>query len=248
VANFNKQQTALTIVQEACGLLGLPVPAAVASNPSNATAQQMWVQLRHLGRRLCKPTEGYRWQVLTRLWSLNTLPATTLYALPDDWDSFIDSSAWNYTSRLPMLGPASDQQWQTLKARNLGSSVFSVVYRTSAGKFELQSAPATAQQLRIAYTSRAWVQQGGDPTTLRDYPVADDDLVLFDPELMAAGLKLAFLTAKGFDTTAATADFKIALEAAINADSDAPMLSLVPGGGPALLDAQFNVPDTGYGS
>jgi hypothetical protein len=248
VANFNKQQTALAIVQDTCGLLGLPKPAAVASNPTDVTAQQMWSLLRHAGRRLCKPTDGYRWQVLTRLWSLDTLPATTLYTLPDDWDSFIDTTAWNYTSRMPMLGPASTQQWQTLKARNLGNSVFSVVYRTSAGKLELQAAPATAQQLRLAYTSRAWVQKGGDPTTLRDYPDADDDLVLFDPELMVASLKLAFLTAKGFDTTAATADYKLALEAAINADSDAPVLSLVPGGGPALLDPQFNAPDTGYGS
>lgn len=249
MANFNKQQTALAIVQEACALLALPVPSAVASNPTNVTAQQMWAQLRHLGRRLCKPTDGYRWQVLTRLWSLNTVPGTTLYTLPADWDSFIDSTAWNYSSRLPMLGPANDQQWQTLKARSLGNTVFSVIYRTSAGKFELQNSPATAQQLGIAYTSRAWVQKGGDPNTLRDYPDADDDLVLFDPELMVASLKLAFLTAKGFDTTAATADYKLALEAAMNADSDAPMLSAVPGGsGPALLDAQFNVPDTGYGS
>jgi hypothetical protein len=59
---------------------------------------------------------------------------------------------------------------------------------------------------------------------------------------------LRFLTAKGFDTTAALADYQQALESAICADTDAPVLSFNQTDSYPLINTAFNAPDTGYGA
>ncbi|GAB3773756.1 hypothetical protein GCM10028796_46750 [Ramlibacter monticola] len=239
------------ICKEVLGLMGLPVPNAVSANTNDATSRQIWVLLRQTGRRLMKPTRTHRWQALTREWKLTTVPGKTLYDLPTDHDGFIDSTAWNLASRLPMLG-ALDAQWQALRARSLGSSTISIVYRTVGEQFEIYNSPGDAQSLSIAYTSRNWVKLASPPDPQAPYadaPVADGDIVMLDPEMMVAGLQFAFLTAKGFDTTAVATQLDALIEAAIDNDSDAPVLSAVGGGSDyPLLSPVFNLPDTGYGS
>lgn len=247
MANFNKRQTGLVIIQDACAQLGLPVPIAAVSNPNDVTARQMVAHLNYLGRRLIKPADGYRWNVLRKTWQITTTPSDTFYDMPDDWDSFEDLTGWNFTSRLPMLGPATDPQWMCLKARNLGSSTISVIYRTRGGRFEIYNTFPDAQDLRIDYASRGWVQAGDNPDVYRDWLQTDSDVVLYDPDLMVAGLKLRFLSQKGFDTTSALSDYEMALEGAINADSDAPILRFNVNDDYPLINTQFNVPDTGYG-
>jgi hypothetical protein len=249
VAFFNRQKTMLAIVQDVCGQLGLPVPGLVSGAPTDVTAQQMLALLNFCGRRLIKPTNGNRWQVLSRTWNFPTVPGQTLYDMPADWDSFIDVTAWNDSSRLPMLGPALDMQWACLKARNLGPTTLSIVYRTRGGKFELYFSPSQPQTLRIDYTSRAWVQ-GTDPVlgaVLKDTMTEDADLCLYDAELITAYLKLRFLIEKGFDTTVALGDFQAALDQAQNADQDGSMLSTGGYPGFPLINTAYNLPDTGYG-
>lgn len=249
MAFFNRQRTALDIVKDVLGQLGLPIPVFIVGNDSDATASQMLALLNFCGRRLIKPTNGNRWQVLSRTWLLSTVPGQTLYDLPADWDSFIDSTAWNDSSRLPMMG-AANPQWASLKARGLGPTTLSIVYRMRAGKFELYYSPSTSQNLRIDYSSRAWVQ-GTDPTlgtVLKDAVTDDADLCLYDAELITAYLKLRFLIEKGFDTTVALGDFQSALDQAQNADQDAPAL---PTGGLAgfpLIGNAYSLPETGYGA
>jgi hypothetical protein len=248
VAFFNRQRTALDIIKDVLGQLGLPIPVFAVGNQSDDTASQMLALLNFCGRRLIKPTNGNRWQVLSRTWQLATVPGQTVYDLPPDWDSFIDATAWNDSSSLPILG-AGNSTWAMLKARNVGPTTLSIVYRLRAGKFELYYSPSDVQNLRIDYTSRAWVQ-GTDPTlgvVLKDAVTDDADLCLYDGELITAYLKLRFLIEKGFDTNVALSDFQAALDQAQNADQDAPALSTAQYRGSPLINAAYSVPETGYG-
>jgi hypothetical protein len=148
-----------------------------------------------------------------------------------------------------MIGPASEAQWNCLKARNIGPSTLSIVYRTRGGKLELYYSPSVSQDLMIDYTSRAWVQ-GTDPTLgiiVKDTMEDDADLCLLDAEMITCYLKLRFLIEKGFDTTVALADFQAALDQAQNADQDAPTLSTTKYAGFPLINSIWNVPETGYG-
>src|SRR5262245_24841348 len=185
-----KYPTALEVVQRVQGSLGLPVSQAAASNPSDVTAQQMLQLITESGRDLIKPTSGWRWTALLRTWTLTTIPAQTQYDLPSDWDSFDDVTAWNQSMRLPLLGPASGSQWNAIKARSLGPTTISLVYRTRARKFELYYSPSDAQTLLIDYSSRGWAKDANAvPDEYRDYILKDDDLIVYDNELITSKVK-----------------------------------------------------------
>jgi len=81
-----------------------------------------------------------------------------------------------------------------------------------------------------------------------DKPGASADIVNFDSNLCSRALKLAFLAAKGFDTTAAQADFDMALEQAIADDTAAPILNLNRQMWNMPLISDQNLPITGFGS
>lgn len=247
-AGYAKNPLALELIQAVLGQLALPVPVAAVASVADETAQQMVRLLTWSGRRLVKPTSGHRWSALLKTWELTTVPGTTLYDLPVDWDSFEDLTAWNFTSQLPLLGPASDPQWMALKARSLGPTTISVVYRVRGGKFELYFSPSAPQLLKIDYSSRSWVQKAvpATPITYADQITDDGDTVLYDNELINAKLKLAFLQAKGFDTSVAQAEYNEIEEAAICADADATILSANVNNSYPLIGQQ-NLPDTGYG-
>lgn len=78
-------------------------------------------------------------------------------------------------------------------------------------------------------------------------PAASTDVVLYDPLLAMRGLKLAWLKAKGFDTTSAQLDFDTTLEGVKGEDSIAPTLSLNSSSDGYLIGDK-NVPITGFGS
>lgn len=83
-----------------------------------------------------------------------------------------------------------------------------------------------------------------------DGPVAGTDVIWFNPLLMVRSLKLAFLKAKGLDTTAAERDYLTTLNAAMGMDAPGKVLnlnrtSMDPSS--VLLGGQ-SVPITGFGS
>lgn len=73
--------------------------------------------------------------------------------------------------------------------------------------------------------------------------------LMFDEELLVAGVKYEWLNAKGFDSTNAWSEFQDALERAKGADSPSPILSL--NGTGVVRDrllGTLNIPITGFGS
>lgn len=235
---FARRMTAGDICKEALALQGLPVPVTISTNSTDVTARQMWALLRTSGRRMCKPVQTHRWQVLTREWIIITEPGKTKYPLPSDFDGFFDLTGWNYTARYPML-TTNEQQWQALKARTLGDMNMTVVYRIAGDMFELHGSPSSANELHISYTSRAWVKLSDslpDDPHYADAPLGDGDIVMLDPEMMVAALQFAFMTAKGFDTGSISTTLDRLIESAINNDVDAPMLYADAGdeGGPLI--------------
>jgi len=236
-------ESALSAVQRVCGRLGLPVPNSVFSSGQNQTAQQMGYLLTEGGRKLRRANE---WQQFERQWELTTQVGVTEYDLPSGWDGFIDSTGWNQTTGFPALGPASPQQWNALKSRLVGPGQFDTIYRVVGSRFVLLNPPTEEQNLLFAFRTRNWVRDP-DMVTERDQALNDGDMILFDPELVAAGIKLLWLQAKGFDTRSAQAAFENQLEQTINRDKDASTLSLVGRSGPRFLNGFCNLPESGFG-
>jgi hypothetical protein len=100
------------------------------------------------------------------------------------------------------------------------------------------------------YLSTGWVLGMGAlvADTRKPRITLDTDYVLLDEEMFITGVKLAWLEAKGLDSSKALEAFKVQLEAAWGSSAGAPILSYTPSEYAVLLLSYANVPDAGFGS
>jgi hypothetical protein len=210
--------------------------------------QLCWL-LKSLGRDLVHMRS---WNHLRKEHSFTTVAGQSTYSLPNDYHNMIDQTWWNRTNRLPVGGPLSAQEWQYLKGRLTGV-VFNVLFRPMNRAVTLYPDTNTPGGFDIAfeYNSSYWVSRVGAPdTTVTDVPSNSSDLVWFDPLLLTRGLKLAFLKAKGFDTTAAQQDWNMSLEYVKGNDASSPILSATRRGARGMFDPLLgdqSIPITNYG-
>jgi hypothetical protein len=244
MADFTRKMTALAVIQQATGEMGLPIPAT-ANGSTDLMTMQLWSLLIQAGQELLD--DPYKWQCLVAEQTLTTIPGTVQYDLPLDWAGYYDNSSWNNSSVNPVVGSLTSQMWRLLKARNLGSNTFILQYMLRGDKLELYSSPSVAQTLKIDYMSRGWVQDASSSTTFRDYPASDSDLIRYNPRLIISKLKLLWRIAKGFDTTGAQNEYEAAYARAKGTDTPGLTINLAPVAGFPYI-GYYNIPDTGYGS
>jgi hypothetical protein len=237
--------TAGDIVNRAALRLGL----VTVTDPFSATDQNQILLcslLDEVGRDLW--TERV-WTQLTQFYSFVSVQDQAAYPLPAGFGFLINQTGWNRTNRLPLLGPLSPQEWEYLKAI-LVNVVFTVLFRPLQQQLFLFPDTNTPGGYTIAfeYISRYWVQSSTATAPDKDTPTESADIIWFDPQLMIRALKLAFLKQKGFDTSAAQADYDRTLQLIMATDSAAPILNLA--GQPYNdfpLIGQQNVPLIGFG-
>lgn len=240
-----RYETAAQAITQAALECGLSAGADPYSN-SDQAIQQIVGLLNSCGRELLQMRE---WQRMIVSYSFTVVGGDTgFYNLPADYDRHIDQTDWNPTNRLPLGGPLTAQDYTYLLATNLASSTIYISFREKDGQFVvLPQPPPTGQVITFEYISRYWVATAAAPTVLaKDAPTASDDILLYDPILIQKLLKLRFLEAKKFDTTAASQQFENALMARGGQDKSAPVLSAARSRGFPYLDDR-NVPETGYG-
>lgn len=240
---FTKFLTVSQAMTQIMGELGLSAPSSFVGSTDD-TVTQLLTFLNSAGQDLCTMTD---WQMLHREWTV-VLTSATSYDLPADWNSFVDSAMWDNTSRWPVLGPVTPQIWRMLKARLLGASSISLIYRIIGNKFIVYNSQP-GDTLVSDYYSRGWIQDGSMPivTTYRDNVGTDADIILFDGRIIIPLVKSKWRTAKGFDTTADKDDFETAWDIIVGRDTPAPTLSLGSRQGYPYL-GYGNIPDHGYGS
>lgn len=240
--------TAGTIINQAAAEVGL-VPV---SNPFSST-DPSFVQLVYLltsaGREL---VGAHQWQRFVQTHTITTTALDTGdYDLPADFGWIIDQTGWSPTSGgtgLPLGGPLSEQDWTYLVNTNLASSTIYVSFKQAQGQFQvLPQPPPSGIDISFEYMSRYWVATAAAPTVLAaDSVTATDDVVLFEPVMIVKLLKLRFLEAKGFDTTAALGQFANVFSQWTGKDTTTPVLNTARVRTFPYLGWR-NVPETNYG-
>lgn len=248
--------TAADVVSDVALELGI-VTSAI-EDPWAETDQniiQLVALLKPVGRGILRERE---WSHLTNEYSLETVAGQAIYYLPNDFRTMIAQTGWDRTNRLPLGGPLSPQEWQYLKGSGALTNLY-LLFRPLQGIFQLSSGASTpaAHTIYFEYMSNCWVFADVRTASIPIVPeavVADQDgataaanVICFDPYLFTRALKLRWLTAKGFDTTAAMADYEAALESAKSDDATAPVLSLSRSFGQEPIIGPSNVPFTGFG-
>lgn len=250
MANVERNISANDVINRAAVEVGLnPVNDVFATPDPNF--QSLRYLLNSCGQEL---VQEFDWNISMRTHKFVTQVGDTgVYDLPADFSYMIDQTGWQQGvpgSAWPLLGPASPQAWSYLTASQLFSVTIYAWFRLQQGKLWLWPQPPPPDiPIQYEYISRAWVKAGDATDEFRDTIQIPSDIVLYEPILIVKKLKLAFLQAKGFDSTKAEDEYVAALEAWKGKDQSSPKLSLL-GGGPGFrfLDGWSNVPETGFGS
>ena len=241
--------TAGEVIADAAGELGLGTYDPATFDPwasSDPNIMQMIALLKSAGRSL---TRERNWTYLRGEHTFTTVAGVSAYDYPPGFLNMIDQTGWVRSTRLPMGGPLSPQEWQYLKARLVGVTLTLLFRPMNRQMFIFPDNPTPGdQQVAFEYQSGLW--SAADPAATfptADAPTARTDTLWFDTLLLSRRLKLDFLKAKGFDTTTVLQDYKSAFELVSNDDTQAPILSLSKKS-PGILMGERNVPVTGYGN
>lgn len=237
--------TAAEVVNRTARRMGLTV-ADVADpfGSSDPNVQQLAALLSDVGEELAR---SHRWSHLKKTATFTTVAATEDYATPADYQRLLDGTAWNRTTDQPLIGPASEVEWQALKARDQ-AAVISKVFRVYQDKIWLHPVPTAAEQVAYEYLSAHWVTETGQAAPNAAFCDAATDTLHFDPHLLVCALSLAWEGAKKMDTGRSQARFDLALARAMSQDGAAAVHTQ------STADRGFrplgyaNLPDTGYGS
>jgi hypothetical protein len=234
----------LWVVQQAMSEMGLPKPLEVTTS-ADQTVQQMLSLLNRVGTDMVL---GYPWEQLTKEYVFDSSGATVapdgltlIQPLPADWSYFLDQTQWDRTNHWPLLGPKTAQEWQWLKGGLLSSGP-RIRYRVVGGNLELFPGSSVTSKIAMEYVADTWLADANTANTYYPEVFSDDNIVLLDPWVVTAYLKLKYWEAKGLDTTAYTKDFVGVWEARIGKNKGAPVLTLAPRPRTMLIGIN-NIPD-----
>ena len=194
----------LTIVQSACRRIGQPVPNVVAT-ATDATVSQLFEMANEEGVELSKAGD---WRVLRQEKVFLTLAQENqTNMIPTDLGYWIDETFWNRSSRRPIYGPISSQQWQAWKAFDT-FPVMDVFYFRGQDIL-VQPVPPAGETYAFEYSSSLWCQSAG--AVGQSEWMADTDTGILDERLMKLGLLWRFKQARGlaFDDDKATYDAQV---------------------------------------
>ncbi len=240
IANLAPANEILNRVAAEVGLA--PVSDPYASTDSN------FIQLKYLlnsaGEEL---SIAHQWEFLNKTFSFTTASTDTgSYDLPDDFLGMVQQTGWDKSTRTPLAGALSPQEWAYLEGRDMAKNTIYPKFRIQGGKFNLYpSPPPDGLQISVQYTSSKWVLLA-DGNTYGKETTTGGDTPLFDKTLITRYLKVKWLESKGFDSSKAQDDLNLMFEFLTGSDGGSSVLSL-GGGSPNILLGYYNIPDTGYG-
>ena len=239
--------TLQTIVQDVCRMVGFPVPADPAGS-TDPTVQQMIAAANMAADDMLNL---YDWRKLVKVYEISVEADypdqfEKSFELPGDFWQFIDQTQWNKNTRLPALGPISDQLWQQIKIR-MPKVVLTFLWQVRDGLLWIQTPPSTPQFFSFMYMSQGWCKDADDPTLYKNQASKNGDQILFNQYLMKLLTRAKWLEMKGFDSSAAMRDFLLNYENRRGDEQGANVLSMVSNAGLPYINVLTNVPDTGYG-
>lgn len=235
--------TALQIINRALMELGLNSAVEVAAS-TEITGQQMLALLNATGNDLVL---AHPWSELNVSYDFTTVDGQASYPVPSNYAYYIDQTMWNVTSRWPVVGPITPQEWQQLRA-GLVKVVPRQLFRIQSGAVEIFPAPSLAEPYTLPatftyqYVSSYWVTNGPTPTITQGSITSDSDVPILNSELLIKGLKVKMWNAKGLDTNLLLKEYTELFSFLTGKDKGARVLSMSPRFGSIFIN-RANVPD-----
>ncbi len=221
----------LTVIQDACKWLALPVPTAAVSS-TDVQVVQLLSLLNEEGVELRKWPD-HNWRKLTKQKTFDTVAAEVqTSAIPADFDYYINDTMWDRTTIRQVIGPLNPQDWQREKA---GPTFTSVYYgmRFRGNDLLLTPTPTAGDDIYYEYSSTYWVCASGSETPTKAAATVDTDTFVFPETILSRGVRWRFLRAKGLDYAEEFARWTDMVQTEVARD-----------GGAAKLNAGSNFPES----
>lgn len=214
----------LTVIQAACGRANVPAPTTVMGAVTDTQVLQMLRLLEEEGVDLAK--RGF--------WQGNTFEATLTTVATEDQGAMTtiasngfayirNSTFWDRTNRLPILGPLSDDQWSALKG--VGMTGPRYYYRIRGGKLLVNPTPTAGYTWAFEYASLNWIL-GIDGTTYKAAFTLDTDTILLPEFLVLSGLRWRWKKEKGLDYAEDFRTYENQVKDAFGRDGGKPILQM----------------------
>lgn len=231
--------TLLSIVQRASDELTLPRPAVVIAS-LDPQIRQLLALLQEEGRYLMM---AHEWSFLRTLYTFPTVASTATYAVPADFDRYINGTFWDQTNKMQVMGPDTAQADRWRQQSTTGQAGIRKNFRLVGSNIQLFPTPADVATIGYEYISNKWARSNA--SVAQTEFLADADTSLFDPYLMLKGLKWRFLSTKGLDAQVAQAEYQNYLDMCKGKDNTGETLCMGGQSGSPFLSLD-NVPDSGY--
>ena len=188
--------TLLSVVQDFCKRQNLPSPSTVYGSTDQGVLQMMAL-LEEEGNDLA---QRHFWEALTREADHTSLALEdqgAIATIADDGFRFIvNDTIWDRSTRLPVCGPMSAQNWQALKA--LVSTGPRYRFRIRGGKLLVNPAAVASESWYFEYVSKNWISNAAGNIFKARFTV-DTDIILLPDDLCLQGLRWRWKKEKGFD-------------------------------------------------
>jgi hypothetical protein len=234
--------TAIQVIRQASGELGLPIPKEAAAS-LNEQVVQMLALLNSAGNELCRMFE---WQFLRKTADLILVPGQSKYALPPDFSKLLNQTLWEKSNVYSVIGPVSNRAWAYLTNSVTIAPQYCFIIKDR--QFQFVPTPGDDGQgtggINYDYISEGWVQAQNDPSIYRSVILDDGDTIQFDFWLIVKFLKLKVWEAKGLDTTNYKTDFLRVFGDVTSQDKGASVLGISR---PTVYLPSPVAPDTGFG-
>lgn len=235
--------TALSLIQDACGELGLAQPSGSLYSSTDPLVQQLASLANREGKDLARRKN---WAALTRQASFTTVAQELQTSfIPSDLDRFVTDSMWNTSTVRKVFGPMTPQEYERYQAYPIFTSVnpAAIIFNNGSGQqFYLQPAPAAGQTIQYFYVMTTWAQATGGGALKAAFS-ADTDVALIPETLITLGIKWRYKMAKGFDYSQDKQIYEQQVEQFASRDGGgAPVLNLNYGLG-RFTYRPYNVPE-----
>lgn len=182
----------LDIIQQHCLLHGLAKPPVVAT-ATDAPTLQMLAILNDLMDMIRKESK------FTGYVNISTFPALAaedqgaMATLFPGFMTLSNGTFFNRTLNIPIIGPLTDTEWESLKAATALGPYSS--YRILQGHLYMYPLPPAGNTLALEYKSKYGVQSAGG--TPKQYWTLDTDIGVIDEAILRKGLAYRWKEVKG---------------------------------------------------
>ena len=215
--------TLLQIVQRFCERTNLPSPATVYGS-SDPQVVQLKALLEEVGIDL---SGRGAWQGITFEATHTTLAAEdqgAMTAIATNGFRYVkNQTIWDRTLRLPVLGPMSPQEWQSLKALVVNGPRYR--FRIRGGKLLSNPAPTAGNTWAFEYVSVNWIL-GADLTTYKQFFTLDTDTVLLPDFIVLQGLRWVWKREKGLSYDEDFRTYELMVKDALGRDGGKPIIRM----------------------